>query len=274
MEANEIKTYKMYHRRMSIVRVLAQKGAITEEEAAKFVGRDVAPVVWTEGSVDTAIKVMESGDIPAGLMKADIDLISEIRETMGFSRNEAGEYKEGSRSPTATESRIVKQASDIRVDERRDMIADLLIETIQDFHPIIFQHWTQPQVEEIIGPGGVPFWIHFQPQMLSKTTYNVKVDPDQMLPETKELRENKALIMYDRLKTNPLIDPFKLTGYLLREMHGVHFDDMMRGLPEGSGMTPGNPMSVGQFQQVLSNTANVAPQLLTGPRAIQRGDDE
>src|SRR5690606_23544312 len=110
--------------------------------------------------------------------------------------------------------------------------------------------------------------------------YLVKADPDQMVPETRELRENKAIIMYNQLKTNPLIDPFRLTAYLLRELPGVHFDDLLSGFPEGLGMTPGNPMNIGQFQQVLQNVAQRAPQLLVGPQVPRQvidgdtGDDE
>jgi hypothetical protein len=265
MEMNEIKTYMMYHRRLSILRILAKRGAISEEEANKLVGPDVLPIVWTNESVETAIKIVETASIPTGLKEMEMEVLAEIRETMGFSRNEAGEYKEGSRSPTATEVGVVKQASELRVDERRDMVSDLLVETVTDFHPIIFNHWSQEQVVEIIGPGGVPFWIQFRPKMLSKTSYNVKADPDQMVPETREVRENKAVMLYGQLKMNPLIDPFKLTAYLLRELHGVQFDDMMRGFPEGMGMTPNQPMNVGQFQQVLGNVAKTSPQLLTGP---------
>jgi hypothetical protein len=265
-EGNEIKTYKMYHRRMSIVRVLAKIGAISETEAAKLVGPDVNPIIWTQENTDNAVKIIESGDIPAGLMKADVDLLGEIRETLGFSRNEMGEFKEGSRSPTALETRVVKQASDIRVDERRDMIADMLVETVQDFHPIIFDHWTGEQVEEIVGPGGVPFWIHFQPKMLSKINYIVKADPDQSLPETRDVRENRALMLYQQLKSNPLIDPFKLTSYLLRELHGVQFDDMIRGIPDGMGSMPSKPISVEQFQQIVQQVAQQMPQLLLGPQ--------
>jgi len=273
LEMNEIKTYMMYHRRLSIVRIIAQRGMIKEDEAAKLIGPDVAPIVWADGPVDQAVKVMESADIPRGLITSEISLLGEIRESLGFSRNEFGEFKEGSRSPTAFETSVVKAASEIRVDERRDMIADMLVGIATDFHPIIFNHWTGQQVEEIIGPGGIPFWIEFRPKMLSKINYVTKVDPDTSAPETKESREQKAMILYRELKMNPLIDPFKLTGYLLKELHGVQFDDMMRGIEGGLGMAPNKPISVRGFQQVLANTAQKAPQLLTGPQVTQAQQD-
>lgn len=263
LEANEVKTYMMYHRRLSIARILARRNALTEEEALKLVGPDVMPVVSVDGDPRTSIQLQNGIDIPAGLIQMESLVSNEVRETLGFSRNEFGEFRPGSRSPTATETRKVSDASAIRVDERRDMVADLLVEVITDFHPIIFNHWTEEQVEEIIGPAGIPFWIRFRPSMLSKINYNIAADPDQAAPQTKELREAKALRLYEILKTNPLIDPTRLTQYLLKEMHGVQFDDMMIGLPTGAGLTPQNPITPQQFAGVLQNVAKRNPQLLT-----------
>ena len=97
--------------------------------------------------------------------------------------------------------------------------------------------------------------------MLGRAQYNIAVDPDQSVPQTKEVREQKALILYERLKMNPLIDPFQLTKYLLNELHGVAFDDMIAGLPRGLGLTQDNPLNVQQFGQVLQNVQQRLPQL-------------
>jgi hypothetical protein len=96
---------------------------------------------------------------------------------------------------------------------------------------------------------------------LKRGKYNVSVDPDQSVPQTKELREQKALILYERLKMNPLIDPYRLTQHLMHELHGVAFDDMIAGLPRGMGLTQDKPLSVGQFGQVVQNVQRKAPQL-------------
>jgi len=263
LEINEIKTHTMYHRRLSILKILARRNSISEEEVAKLLSPEVGAVAFTEGDPNTSIKMgPTASDIPQGLLNSAALVEQDIRETLGFGRNQFGEYRAGSRAATATEADIVQQAANIRIDERRDMVADLLVEIVQDYHPLIFDHWSRDQVEEIIGPAGVPFWISFRPAMLQRTSYNVMADPDQSLPQTKELREAKALKLYQVLSTNPLIDPYKLTSYLLREMHGVAFDDMIRGLPTGTGLTPDQPLSIGQFGQVIQNVANKAPQLL------------
>lgn len=263
LEANEARTFAMYHRRLSIAKMLVRRGAMTSEDALKLVSADVSPVIQVDGDPRLAAYALTAADIPSGLLTS-LELVErDVRETMGFGRNEFGEYRPGSRSPTATEVDVVSSAANIRVDERRDMVADLLVEVVSDFHPLIFNHWTEEQVEEIVGPAGIPFWISFKPAMLGKINYNVTADPDQSVPETKELREAKALKMYETLKLNPLIDPFKLTQYLLRELHGVQFDDMIRGLPPGFGMSPQTPFTVPQYGRFLQNVGQAAPQLLT-----------
>ena len=260
-EINEIRTVTMYHRRLSVMKMLVRRGAILKEEVEKLLNEDILAVVWTEEDPDMAVKLIQAADIPQALLQSEIGVMNDVRENMGFSRNEFGEFQGGRESPTATETQIVKASSDIRIDERRDMVADVLVEIVDDVNTMIFQHWTKEQVVEVSGPAGVPIWVKFRPTMLRRGKYEIKVDPDQSIPQTKELREQKALLMYDRLKMNPIIDPIKLTEYLLHELHGVAFDDMMRGIPQGAG-TQENPATPDQFGQIMKNVGNIAPQAI------------
>jgi hypothetical protein len=261
LEINEIRTLQMKHRRMSLVKLLAQKNSISESEAAKLVSQDVTPVIWTEDSPESAVKVLTVSDIPAGLIQAQEIVQQDVRDTMGFSRNQSGEFS-GAKShagPTATEAAIVQQASEIRVDERRDEVADLLVDMVGMMNTVIFQHWTSEQVIDVIGPHGIPLWVKFRPDMLRRGVYEIKVDPDNSIPRTRELRMQTALALYERLKTNPIIDPVQLTQYLLHELQGTQFDGMMRQLPGGAGLSPQNPLSVDQFAGVLGQNQQALP---------------
>lgn len=251
LEINDIKTVKALHRRLSLLKILYKKGTIKQEQLDNMLNGEVGATVEVEGDLNNSVKPMQAGDVPQALTQAEYEVLQEVRESLGFSRNEFGEFKPGSHSPTATEVDNVKAASEIRVDERRDMIADMLTKVASDIHPIIFNHWTREQVIDIVGPYGVPLWITFQPTMLKRGSYVVKVDPDTSVPETKDLRMAKAMKVYEMLKTNPLIDPILLTKYLLRELHGVSFDDMMPDMAGGMGLTPENPMQLQQAQQLI-----------------------
>jgi hypothetical protein len=261
LEINEIRTLQMKHRRMSLVKLLAQKNSISESEAAKLVSQDVTPVIWTEDSPESAVKVLTVSDIPAGLLQAESIIQGDVRDTMGFSRNQSGEFSDAKShaGPTATEAAIVQQASEIRVDERRDEVADLLVDMVGMMNTVIFQHWTSEQVIDVVGPHGIPLWVKFRPDMLRRGVYEIKVDPDNSVPRTRELRMSTALTLYERLKTNPIIDPIQLTQYLLHELQGTQFEGMMRQLPGGQGLTPNNPLSVDQFAGVLGQQQKALP---------------
>lgn len=270
LEMNEIRTLRMYHRRLSVLKILAKRNGIKPEEIDKLLSPDVAAVAFTEGDPRTVIHQMTGENIPSDLAESAMEVMQDVRETLGFSRNEFGEFKPGSHSPTATETQAVKAASEIRVDERRDLIADMLVKVINDVHPIMFNHWNKEQVIDIAGPLGIQLWVVFRPMMLKRGAYNVKVDPDTSVPETKEVRQAKALTAYGVLKENPLIDPTKLTQYLLRELHGVAFDDMMVPM-QGPGMTPDNPIPMeqlpGAYQKLVGQQQQ---QMLPAPRQQQR----
>jgi hypothetical protein len=261
LEANEIRTMRMYHRRLSVMKILAKRNSITQEQVDQLLSPDVAAVAWVEGDINNSVKHITGEQVPNDLTEAEMHVLSDVRESLGFSRNEFGEYKPGSHAPTATEANAVKMAGEIRVDERRDMIADMLTKTVNDIHPIMFNHWNKEQVFDIAGPLGIRLWVTFRPTMLRRGQYEVKINPDNGVPETKDVRQQKAASMYQLLKENPLIDPHKLTRYFLREMHGVAFDDMMIPIMQGPGMSPDQPIGMDQLPGVMQKLIGQQKQL-------------
>ena len=259
-EINEIKSQQTMHRRLTIVRILAEVGAISKDEADKLLSPNVSPVVWVK-NLDKAIKVIESGGVPNDLYMAEEAVMQETREMVGFSRNQFGDYKRGSSDTTATEASIVQMASEIRVDERRDMIADMMVDVVTDMHQIVFHQWDAENVIPITGPEGIRLWVRFRGDMLESGQYVVSIDPDSSVPETKGVREQKAVQVYGILKENPLIgqNPQQLgvlTKWLMNEMNNVGLEEVMRGLPSGVGMSAQNPMSVAQLGQAMQNVAD------------------
>ena len=252
-EINEIRTQSMKHRRISLVKILANNAKISPNEALKLVSEDVSPVAWTNGPPGDSVMLLTGNNIPNDLSIAMQEIMNDVRETVGFSRNQMGEFQPGSARTTATEANIVRMASEIRVDERRDMTADLLVKFIELVHQVVFRFWKTEDVVELVGPGGVPVWVKFSGEILKTGKYQVKIDPDSSLPETRGMREAKAKELYNILKTNPLIDPVKLTQYLLHELHGVQFDDMMRGMEIPENM-PSGPIPPQQFGQLVGSS--------------------
>jgi len=248
-EANEIRTQMMKHRRIAIAKILYEEGSIDKAEFDKLVSEDVGAGVKVNDI--SRVKFDQIAEIPRDLIVAGDSNTQDLREEMGFSRNQFGEYNNRSGDTTATEATIVRMATEIRVDERRDMLADMLTEIIRDTHNIIFSRWTQEQVIDLIGPGGVPLFVKYRGDMLRGGQYEVRVDPDSSVPMTKAVREQKANATFDRLKSNPLIDPIGLTEYLLHEMHGVEFDHLMVALNLQGGGTEDKPITPQEYAQIL-----------------------
>jgi len=256
LELNEIRTLTMKHRRLAIIKLMYKDKSLDMAELEKILDGNVLAAVKVNTELSD-IEFRQTADIPRDLFIAGNEVLNDVREGMGFSRNQFGNFAEGSADRTATEANIIQTATEIRVDERRDAIADLIVDLFEDIHVDIFDRWTGEIVEQVIGPDLIPYWVAFKPAMLKAAQYELSVDPDSTVPETKDVRMQKALVTYERLKTNPLIDPTLLTQYLLHALHGVQFDNMMRTLQQlaasgASGATSQNPIGPEQFMQVLA----------------------
>jgi len=256
-ELNEIKTQQMKHRRLLLIKLLAKRNSITPDEIAKMVSETVDPVVWTEDDIEKAVKIVDAGHIPSDLFTAEEAVMRESREMVGFSRNQFGEFKPGSSDTTATEARIVAQAAEIRVDERRDMLADMLVDMVTDMHTVIFNEWDQEQLIDIVGPQGAQIWVKFTGEMLKGGAYEVNIDPDSSIPETKAVREQKAMQMYQMFSQDPMFDPMKLRKFVIGEMNNVALEDVLMnaGLPPESGRSEDTAVNPQQLGQILQSAA-------------------
>jgi hypothetical protein len=259
-EANEIRTQIMKHRRMSLIKLMALEDGISQDEIEKLTNEQVAPVVRVK-AMNAVEPMAVVAQMPAGLLQADQMVGQEVQEILGLGTNQFGEYAPGSADRSATEAQIVNQATQIRMDERRDLVADTLTDIIGGVHVVIFQFWTQEQVVSIAGDEGAPIWVAVRPEMLKNGEYDVNVDPDSGLPNTVQMRTAKAMQLYPLLMQNPFTDKYKVTQYLIRELHGAGYDDLLQ--------TQQQVQAQAQAQQ---QTAPVAPAQFAhqNPRTVQK----
>ena len=181
--------------------------------------------------------------------------MTDIREIMGLSRNEAGSFGEGSADRTATEVQAIREAASIREDERRDVIADAHTSMVRLMHEVIYRHWSEEQVIQVVGPDQLPVWVKLVGRELAGYRFFIKVDPDSSVAETRKVREERSIRTYQILAQNPLVDNVKLTKYLLDNQVGVQFDDMLQEQAPGAPGTQQNPMSVSQLGQQIQKAA-------------------
>lgn len=254
LEMNESRTQLMKHRRATLVKLLHEVNSVDEDELQKMTSEEVLAAVKVKDI--NKVKPLQVADIPQSLFLNLRQIEDDVREQLGFSRNQFGDYAQGSADRSATEASIVKEASEIRIDERRDAMADLMIEVMADTNRIVFERWSEEEVAQVVGPQGQMLWVAFKPSMLKDARYLMKIDPDSAVPETRDRRQQKATVVYRELKTNPLIDPEKLTRYYLTGIGDPEMDDMMRSmgaLQPGVGQNPGQPMQMGQYVNMLAS---------------------
>lgn len=259
LEINEIRTQTMKHRRLALVKLLVKEGVITESEIAKMLSTDVGAVVKVKEIGPTAIDKMQIANIPQDLILAGQQVMQDIRDTLGFSRNQMGEFASRRGDTTAEEVETVREATDIRIDEKRDEMAHMITRMVEKMNSILFKRWGGDQVLDVVGPGGAKVWVRFDPRNLTLAHYNIRVDPDTAVPKNRRAREERAVRAYEILKSNPLIDPVKLTQFLLGEVEGVEMDDLMRALPEiQAGLNPGQPIGIEGLAGLLSQSVGQA----------------
>ena len=214
-ELNEIRTQASKHRKLAFLKFLVLKGYIEDPEKAKLFNEDVTCLEVKGDSILNAIQQLTPG-VPPDLWRETAETLADFRETLGFSRNQAGEFVAPQTPRTATEVAAVREASEIRSDERRDIVADVLVNIIRKWNQFIFKFWTKERVIQVAGPEGAMGWVSYTGDQL-RGEYNLMVEPDSGLPITRSLRLQQAQAMFKLLNQDMLIDQLQLRKLFLQQ---------------------------------------------------------
>jgi len=250
-EYNEIKTQIHQHRRISLVKLLARKGALDQEAKAALKDGEVGPVVEVEGAVGESITPF-APQIPTDLFTTANTNEQDVRAVIGFSRNQLGET--GPSKKTASEANIIQQQIMIRLDERRDMCADVIGDVLHAVNSIILERWA-PETAVDYGAEQTA-WAKL---VSVKDTYTVTIVPDSTLPLSRQVKQAEAKEMYVTLRDDPLIDPLRLRLKLLEAF-------------ETADLSLINQQAVAQLQAVQSQLAGQGQAIEQGRQ--KRGPDQ
>lgn len=268
-ELNEIKKAASKNRKYNLLKFLFEQGTITKEALDLLMSDDVndtgAGIPVSSDHIGSSILPLQPHNLTADLEKDKQMILSDNRETVGVSRNTSGEYIPMT-SKTATEAQLVQQGIDIRIDERRDIVADLLVNIVSKFNQMVFKFWTTERVVEIVGPSGAKEWIQYTGDQL-KGEYFLSIDPDSGVPVSRRLRYEQVGKLAEFYKGDPFIDQIALrklhlnqyewidptTTLLTREPMGEPGMSGQEGLP---GMGPGAPIP---FEQRIAQLRSSGP---------------
>lgn len=164
LEMNDVRTMAKKHRRVALLKVLYDKGLVKGDEISKLLDKDPKAAVAIDnlpgGDIRKSVALFQS-HVPPDLISAAREIREDVREVVGFSRNQMGAFEAPSGRRTAHEAEIVRAASMIRIDERRDIMADLLEKIIRTENQLIFDNWASERVVDVVGPDGARYWIRF-----------------------------------------------------------------------------------------------------------------
>lgn len=258
-ELNEARTQASMHRRIALIKFLYKRNAISKTELDRFLSGDVGPAVAVDEVevIANAIHILQP-HVPSDLYSDMNSILNDMREELGFSANQLGEFS-AYHGKTATESSIVDQAFAARADERKDTVADTLVNIVQKWNQMIFRFWTEEKVTRIVSPQGEPFWVKYTGDQL-EGQYLLHLDVESGIPMTRAMKYEMAKDLQKVYGGDPLIDQMKLrqivlshyaqveplAAELVREPEGGLTPQMVAGvrqpnpmMPGGSGGSPG-----------------------------------
>lgn len=192
LELNDIRTQAMKHRRIDIIKALYRKGVLDDEAIQKMTSEQVQALIEVNdeaASLKDVILPLNPGvsGILQDMMAQGEVTMGDVREMVGFSRVAMGEYQ-GKTHVSSEETKKVFQSLNIRLDERRDEMADLLERVVRRFNQVIFQRWTAERVAQVVGPDGAKWWLKFTgPQIKDEYDYHIVAEESpNMDNETKK----------------------------------------------------------------------------------------
>lgn len=241
IEQNENRTHEIETKRLANVKGIVNQDVIPEEEIIKLEKGKPGPLIRGRGNVRDSV-VWTAPPVPRDLFAVDETIRRDIQDILGQSRNQRGEF-EGDRR-TATEAQIVREASLLRSDERRDLVADALAEIFRDkIHPLLFQNWSTVRAIEVTALGG---WIEFTGDQI-RGDYDVIAIPDSILPLTKQQEQQFAIQLFTIFRGDPRIQQ--------RELYRRVLDAFKEVVPDPDGLLVAEEDLQSSVQQMALLTA-------------------
>lgn len=214
LHLNTMKTQEKMHLSISLLKILIKKGILSPEQVNSLLSGNVGVLVEIDDdAIASAIHILQPHVPPDFQIQAKA-VKDDMMETLGFGANQMGDFSPY-HGKTAAESMIVNQSSELRNNERKDIVGDVLINIIRKWNQLIFKYWTSERVIEITGPNGSQYWIEYTGDQLVGE-YHMHIDPESGMPITSGMKMEIADKLLKQYGGDPMIDQLKLRRMHLR----------------------------------------------------------
>jgi hypothetical protein len=208
IEYNDTVSQEMTHRRHSNRKILAREGAFSAEQKKNLLSGKADVLVETQVPVAEITHLTPS--MSRDIYQARGDIRTDMMETLAMGRNQMSQ--EMGKRKTASEAMIINQYTELRSDERRDIVADFIERAIQDVNTLVFKFWDVPDVIELVGQEGEA-WAEWTGADL-EGRYAVQIVPNSVMPHTKEQYKQKVEHLYSIVTGNPFVNLKEMTRLL------------------------------------------------------------
>ena len=192
LEGNETRRQAMKQRRFSMLKLLVDQDLIDETEIEKLMTEDVAIIrakSTPNGRLADSVVPFQP-HVQSDYFPYQEKLNEDAQKILGFGNNQMGSYAPGRR--TAQEAQIVQQNNDIRIVERRQMVAKMITGIMRKVNQSVMKYWKKEMIVRVLGAEGAYHWVTTKPQDV-KAEMSLKVDVESMLPPNTEKSKQDLL---------------------------------------------------------------------------------
>lgn len=258
LELNEIRARQQELRRLAVKRYMIRAGIMTPDQKQRFLSEDTDAFIEFPADVQNigeAFKEM-MGNIPQDINAWSDVVVKDMQDMLGMGRNQMGQFDRGafggSGRRTATEANIVQQSAQIRIDERRDTVADAVQLAARRVAQMLFKFWTVEKVARVSGPSGSVNWVSYTGTEL-KGEYDFKIEPDDALPMGNMQRRQDAILLFQTLAPAAqagVVNLVELAKFLTGQFDGANPETIVQMPPppmqppmppEGGAPSEGEP---------------------------------
>jgi len=187
----DISVQEEKQRRINVLKFIASKSAMSEDELNKLISGDVGAVGLAETTQPLRdIFIPFPQGTPINFQLQSQDNRGDARDAIGFSRNQLGEYDSSSRR-TAREAAFVREGSQLRTNKRVNTVIDLYINCIKKVNQIAFTYWKLPRYI-MVGND----WVKFTGEELKgEYLYDVTLSTKRNLSRAQRKIETMQMMM-------------------------------------------------------------------------------
>jgi hypothetical protein len=146
----------------------------------------------------------------------------------------------------------------IRVDERRDIMADHLESIIKGYNHIIFDNWTDERIIDIVGPDAKKYWVRFTGDQI-KGNYHYVINPEEQTPQDQQSRRADAEVFMTLAQKVPGMDMAYIMQQFARQFDWI--DPKMLVPGEGAGRSPEQALPFNDFAARMGQIESAYPGL-------------